>query len=270
MAEEEPYPQPKADYRTDKWFFTWNNPTQAGEQMRETLRGLGAKLARFQLEKAPTTGTLHMQGGAIFKSKIRWSTLRANFAGIWAQKLKDTSLDYGMKEETREDGPWAIGDIPVMRELTTGLEGKELKDWQKDVIALANTTPTDHRTVNWYWSSQGGTGKTSVVKYLVDNCHALLISGTSAGSAASGIADWVLPEKGDPRQLDCIIIDVPRGDVGKVDYTILEMVKDELLTNSKYRVRQVRFPTVHLFVFANQPPAEALLSSDRWHIVEVS
>lgn len=270
MEAEPPFEQPKADYRTNKWFFTWNNPTLDGPQTREKLRALGAKIARFQLEKAPSTGTLHMQGGAVFKSKVRWSTLRANFPGIWAQKLKDDSLEYGMKEDTRQDGPWAIGDIPVTRELRTGLEGHDLKPWQAEVIALASTTPTDSRSVNWVWSSEGGLGKTSVVKHLVDHCHALVVDGTNSGSVASAIADWVTPEKGEPKQLDVVILDIPRSDIGKLDYKVLEMIKDELVTNTKYRVRQVRFPTVHLFVFANQPPAELLLSADRWKIIEIS
>nr|WAE42399.1 MAG: replication associated protein [Cressdnaviricota sp.] len=261
----------KDKYRSAKYFFTWNNPPITGDAFLEALVGLQIIRSRFQLEEGES-GTPHFQGGVVFTKTIRRSQLTKQFKGIHLEKLHQDVMTYGIKEEGRLAGPWSYGDFSFaeIRKPTTGLEGHELYPWQQDIIDLCKTVPTDKRTVNWYFSRDGAKGKTSVQKYLIDNFNALIVSGTSAKDAICQIADRVCPEKGEPKPLDIVMINITKEEAGREDYSILEAIKDGLMVNSKYRSRQVRFADVHLLVFSNGEPCRANMSADRWaNVVEI-
>ena len=91
--------------------FTLNNPTES-DLPKLTNQ---VKYIKWQLEKAPTTGTLHYQGLVIFHNRVRFQTAinllpRADFEVM--RNLK-ASLEYVEKEETKIDGPWELGEQPL-------------------------------------------------------------------------------------------------------------------------------------------------------------
>lgn len=97
-----------------RWVFTYNNPPMPGQEYSEYLQDQDCvKWFVFQLEKAPTTGTLHFQGAIGFKNPKRMSevknTLQCQHAHLEVMKAKDAS--YCMKEDTRQEGPWTFGDV---------------------------------------------------------------------------------------------------------------------------------------------------------------
>lgn len=261
--------EPKVDnYRSAKYFITWNNPPISGPEFLAKLIEIGIVKSRFQKE-AGNSGTPHFQGGVIFTKTIRRAQLTKKFPGIHLEKLIKDVMTYGIKDEGRLEGPWSYGDFTAaeIRVPTTGLEGKTLYKYQQGIIDLVKTTP-DSRTVNWYYSHEGAKGKTSIQKYLIDKHSALIVSGTSFKDATCQIADRVCPEKGDPAPLDVVVINISKEETGKEDYSIFEAVKDGLMVNSKYRSRQVRFADVHLLVFSNGEPCRANMSDDRWTNVQ--
>ena len=95
-----------------RWVFTLNNPEISGEEYSEYLKTQDCvKWYVFQLEKAPTTGTLHFQGAMGFVNPKRMkevkNVLRCPHAHVEVMKAKKP--DYCMKEDTRQEGPWMYG-----------------------------------------------------------------------------------------------------------------------------------------------------------------
>lgn len=70
------------------------------------VAGLTPSYANGQVEKAPTTGKLHLQCYFEFKNAIR----RPKMIGHWVLVTRDNGASaYCLKEETRVDGPWEHG-----------------------------------------------------------------------------------------------------------------------------------------------------------------
>lgn len=70
------YPEeyrPKRDVRNTKWMITFNNWTEAGRlRLVNDVKYIWLIYAE---EIAPTTGTPHLQGFALFREKVRWTAL---------------------------------------------------------------------------------------------------------------------------------------------------------------------------------------------------
>ena len=69
----------------------------------------------YQIERAPKTGKLHVQGLICFKSSCKWTAIKAllgHKAHIEKMESPDGSYEYCTKEETRVFGPWEHGDRP--------------------------------------------------------------------------------------------------------------------------------------------------------------
>ena len=135
-------------------------------------------------------------------------------------------------------------------------------------MELTATPCTNPRKIWWFWSESGNMGKTAMTKWLSMNRHCKHI-GISKKDAICQIADWVDPEKGHPKPLDVIVMDIPRNASIGLDYTLIEGVCDGFLVNTKYRPRDIMFPAVHMIVFSNEHPDTSALSADRWEIRHV-
>lgn len=103
------------------WMFTVNNPVNA----EETISALKQKAQYlvFQLEKAPTTGTLHHQGYVSFPGRgLRLNQLKQLLpTAHWENRRGSHSQAkaYCTKADTRADGdsgPWEWGDDSGMSE----------------------------------------------------------------------------------------------------------------------------------------------------------
>ncbi len=104
------------------WCFTLNNPedplnTHAtfGNSIQIAC-GKRFRYLVFQLEKCPTTGTLHYQGYLELRTTVRISWLIKNlFQAHWSSRLgsREQARDYCMKADTRVDGTvsWECGDF---------------------------------------------------------------------------------------------------------------------------------------------------------------
>lgn len=89
-----------------------------------------------QLEKAPTTGTLHIHAYVNFKQPVRQVRLKSldSKAHLTAVVVERGADKYCMKEKSKVDGPWEFGVKPVRRDSAT--------DWQ-DVFLLAKKRQFD-------------------------------------------------------------------------------------------------------------------------------
>lgn len=107
------------------WVFTWNNPT-TNVLFPDGLSN-GVQYLIYQEERAPNTGTRHLQGYIYFKntktrSAVSKLTYRlpsgakfSPFAHAWlapAVSTAEKNKAYCAKSESRVDGPWELGEMP--------------------------------------------------------------------------------------------------------------------------------------------------------------
>lgn len=250
------------------WFFTWNNPTLSGESLKAVLIAMRCIMAKFQLEKCPTTGTLHFQGAAKWDNAMRMSTLTKRFPGIYLERLGDWSMAYGTKEDTRVEGPWAIGCI-IPRPILS-IDPSTMYPWQKELYDTLSVPCVEDRKVIWLWEPTGRVGKSALMKRLAVDLGAgsvLTVNGRTE-DIAHAVRSIIMPMKG-PQVADLRIvhIDMERGE--EVPYDVLAKLKDGRMFSPKYESVSMLFPPLHVVVTANFPPVEGRISADRWNIIKL-
>lgn len=170
---------------------------------------------------------------------------------------------YCSKSESRVAGPWSHGlKISDLTEVQARdpLEGKELRDWQEQVLAVC-AEPPDDRTIIWIWEPEGKTGKTSLCKHLVLTRGAHYVSG-----AAKDIIYSIAARMDSAGAPGIILFDVPRCTEGRISWQSIEQCKNGLAFSAKYESKPIVFDCPHIICFSNEEPDRAKLSADRWSI----
>jgi len=65
-------------------------------------------------------------------------------------------------------------------------------------------------------------------------------------------------------------MDIPRCGFASVSYRAIENCKNGSIFNKKYETGQIMFLPPHIIIFANSAPDLSMMSTDRWHVVELS
>lgn len=238
-------------------FFTINNYTE------DIIGGLleyfdkHAKKYAFQEEIAPSTGTPHLQGMVMFNTEKRSTTWDPKSLGHY-EPLKITDGVYQLKEETRKpDGrQWTKGLPKPLKLITPD------KWWQLEILKIIEEEPDD-RAVYWYWSENGGIGKSQFSKYLLAKHGCVFIDEGKKADIMYTIMEADMDEK------NCIIFDIPRDNGNKVSYKSIESIKNGMIYSPKYESGYKLFNSPHIIIFANEPPDQSKLSNDRWNIKKI-
>lgn len=279
------------------WVFTLNNPQGDLDTNVQDLR-----YAIWQLERGEQ-GTYHFQGTAEFSKPQRLTRCKAWLAGAHWEARRGSAAqarEYASKEETRVAGPWTFGDPNISQgrrvELddfrTAVLSGKgddELlldhigvmakfprlastirrasaasvaekitienpSTWQRRALAIA-AEPACIRKVHWFVDATGNGGKTYLCKHLITNANAFY-------SVGGRHADILFAYEG--QRVVCF--DFPRANEEFVCYSVIEALKNGVVTVSKYESRTFLFPVPVVLVFSNFNPDRSKLSEDRWDI----
>jgi hypothetical protein len=178
MAPSDPVPSvpdtPRGPVRKGKsfnpakfWCFTAFAP--AGQDIEEYGNMIFKKLDRLtkryagQVEKCASTGRHHIQGALEAKAKLRPSVFGLPISIHWevCQGSWSSNLEYCTKKETKDGKLWLKGcaieeEIEVMAD-------EELSVWMIDLLQIFENK-ADKRTIHWYWSEEGGVGKSSFAK----------------------------------------------------------------------------------------------------------
>lgn len=96
--------------RVRAWMFTINNPDD--DQVPSSWPNV--KFATWQKEVGEN-GTLHLQGYVLWTKQHRLSSCKAvHPTAHWEprQGTHDQAVAYCNKDDTREDGPWTVGEAP--------------------------------------------------------------------------------------------------------------------------------------------------------------
>ena len=121
---------PRTTPAATRWTITWNLPESElstfdvpWENCPGIVYGIG------QLERAPTTGQLHLQAYVELASKRTLSVLCDWLPGAHfeiARGNAESNIQYCSKSDSRVDGPWEYGDRSALRK-----QGK-----RSDLLAL--------------------------------------------------------------------------------------------------------------------------------------
>lgn len=184
---------PKADRTSGRrWVFTLNNvPPADAEATAESMYRAGEiQFLTCQLERAPTTGTLHLQGcmSTRTSSAVRIPDIKRwgsgwELAHLEPARAWEKAVEYANKAETRVAGPWTHGrqgrpgqrnDLARLAEMVRA--GKRARDvaeedptsyvrYFKGLRALESATRKPYhgpRRCALFWGTTG-TGKTRAV-----------------------------------------------------------------------------------------------------------
>lgn len=227
------------------WFMTWNSYPEgwAGTLTQHTLDWVG------QLEEGES-GNRHVQACFRFTNPRTFDQVKALFPGAHIEVCRDwrAATAYCKKKETRVVTDSRPNYFRMMHCVLT--------KWQAEIIDIISGEP-DMRAIHWYWSNKGGYGKTTFARHLIIQYNAYLVQG--CGRDAFYAIKEATPS--------IVIFDVARSD--KVEYKVLECVKNGLFFAGKYESAMYCGIIPHVIVLANYPPVESELSADRWHIVEL-
>lgn len=209
-------------------------------------------------EEIGTSGTPHLQGIISLKKRARDSEFGLPKGIHWEKPsdIKNCYL-YCTKLDTRNGDVFTKNyEIPYVFKLNT------LFDWQMDIINLIEK-PSDDRTINWFWSNEGGIGKSCFIKHCCSVYNIILCSRGKYNDITN------LIYKSDMNKNNIVIFDLPRNNGNSISYDSLESIKNGMIVNMKYETGFKIFMPPKVLVFANSPPDIDRLSEDRWNIVNL-
>lgn len=239
------------------WFFTWNNYTE--ENILWLLNEVAPHKYVFQ-EEIGESGTPHLQGYVKLNKKGRPMETFKNKNIHW-EKCRDwkSSVKYCSDEDKRHGRIWNNIRYPKKLKIIT-----ELFEWQQKVVDNINND--DDRHIHWYWDRDGNTGKSALVKYLCVHNDALICSGKASDMKYMIVkyeqTHGVYPE--------LIIFDIPRSNLGYVNYTGIEEINNGCFASTKYECEMVIMNSPCILVFANEEPDYNAMSEDRWVVTKIA
>lgn len=220
------------------WCFTHNNYSQ--DDLSKCLKIFKDKSCLYIVgEEVGESGTPHLQGYIESKKAIRPIEFFNLSKTIHWEKRKgkrEDNLTYCSKDNkfhTNFDKSlfpksYAGNDLP-----------KTLFKWQSDLLLSLDVSPNDR---DIYWVHGGyNKGKSKFCKYLCFFKNASLLYGCSR--------DALFAIKGNE---NIICINIPKR--GKVDYSLLEQLKDGMFYSTKYEGKMVLMEPPHVLVFSNISP----------------
>ncbi|AXQ65876.1 MAG: putative replication initiation protein [Circoviridae sp.] len=242
----------------------------------------------YQVEKGKKHGQLHYQGTFDVgrASRCRETPLREEVNTLFPEiefpkkdyltrSYSDAANRYGMKEDTRVDGPWYKG--VVFDELAEELVYKidiTLRPWQQRIKDTVLDAPTNARDIWLFWEPYGGLGKTTFQKWIHQEYKNVLVLGGKAADMKNAIVERMAKQdKLDvPVNLpEIILVNLPKS--YNADYfcpTGTEEVKDMFFYSGKYAGGMVAGRPPKVLIFGNkEPPKFRDMAKDRLHIIRL-
>lgn len=140
------------------------------------------------------------------------------------------------------------------------LESRPLRQWQLE-LEQKLAEPADDRTVMFYVDKEGGKGKSFFQRWMVTKYpEKVQLVGVGKRDDIAYCID---------KSKSIFLINVPRGGMEFLQYTILEQLKDRTVYSPKYQGEmKILHSKCHVVVFSNEHPDMDKMSNDRYKIVE--
>lgn len=188
---------------------------------------------------------------------IDWDTVYNNvaavqsYAELWRRFGMPTSSEYCYHTSSALRGRANyLRELFTMRSPAKAAIHYTLKKWQRQVVnAFIGAPSTSKRKVLNVWSSESGTGKSSLVDIIRNELNKNVFVWPVGGEAKSGIFMY--------HQEPVVVFDLTRNTVMNNEiYEAIEMVSDQrLVSTGKYEGKTVRFDA-HTLVLSNRPLEE--------------
>lgn len=137
----------------------------------------------------------------------------------------------------------------------------ELRPWQLELEEELNAE-ADDRIITFVEDPIGGKGKTWFAKYMLSK-HPDRVQILSV--AKRDDMAYMLDET-----KNIFFVNVPRGGMEFLQYTILEMIKDRIVTSPKYQsCQKILTENCHVIVLCNEHLDETKLSVDRIKVIDL-
>lgn len=235
------------------------NPISAVSAISAVVEGYG-KCKWVIAKEHHEDGKIHWHAYVIYDKKIDVRGADAfDCCGVHPNINRPDNgwLTYITKDNDFETYNWKI-EKPL-KLITPDLE------WEKEILEIITTEPDD-RSIYWYWSRDGGVGKTSFCKYLSAKHDAIPLNGKGS-DMLNGVANYKLKKGYCP---ELVVVPIPKTfDTTYLNYTGIELVKDMYFYSGKYEGTTIVGNCPHVFVFANCEPCFEKLQRDRWIVREI-
>lgn len=244
------------------WEFCWNNyPVDAVETLLKVFRNL-CKAYQFQSEIGEQ-GTPHLQGMIKCKKSMRWTEFKLPKQISWRKTRNEKALlSYTLKDDTF-DIKANIRQSYGYPEPLIYLKEVDFRPWQKELFNIVSKN-ADDRHIHWIYDEKGGKGKSQFAR------HMGIIKGTPVlrNMKTGDIASYFIKNNIDIT--NCVIFDFPKQ-TEKINYNIIETMKDGYIMSGKFEGGCKYFNPPHLIVFSNElPTMNKTLSLDRFIIHEIT
>jgi hypothetical protein len=245
---------PKQPTRKTFWCFTLFNFTdEIKTELNRQLESISVKFL-YGEEVCPSTQKLHLQGFFHLKKAMRITEIKLinNPHLSWCMGNEAQNIKYCSKEN--KVFKWGF---PAPLKLIN-----PDKDWQIKILTILSSEPDD-RKVYWFWSKEGGVGKSQFCKYLIATMNCVFIDEGKKADIMYSIME------ADMDKCNSVIFDIPRDNGNKVSYKSIESIKNGMVYSPKYESKHKLFNSPHLICFANCEPEFEKLSNDRWVVEEI-
>lgn len=213
------------------------------------------KANEFYCSKSST----HIEGPFIFGEKPKYERGKRTDLEDIKEKIKEEGLTKEVKESTvyMKYPNWCKElELDNMKEKNKKkvLETFDLKNldpifliWEKLIVEQ------DWRKILWIYDPEGENDKTKFVKYMISKHGAFL--------GANGRSCDIMQAYNNE---DIVMLDFSRSEEEKINYTILEKMKNGFIHKTKYQSTSIMRTPIKLCVMANFEPDLTKLSKDRW------
>lgn len=257
-------PPKKQDAPKKRWCLTLNN--YSDEEYSSLINFFSSnRLNKWIIgkERGEKNDTPHLQMYVDFKDKIRFTALKKINERLHIEGTRGSEGD-NVKYCSKE-GNFKYANLKVPKPLRKLACEDNFFPWQEDIIKIVQEQP-DERTIYWFYSEDGGRGKTTFCKYLV-RYHDAIVLGGKASDMKHSISEY---NKINGYCPELIISNISKSfDPKYLSYGGIEECKDMLFHSGKYEGGMVDGNCPHLIVFANFYPETDKMMKDRWYIRKI-
>lgn len=238
-----------------RWCFTLNNYS---EKEYTDLSKKCANIGKYVIGKEiGENGTPHLQGYLELETKLRFKGVKEILGN---EKLhieacngnRISNINYCTKDY-RYISNFSSKLVPSAPKV---ISKEILYSWQSELLNWISIEATDRKII-WYYDLKGSCGKTSFAKYLCVNNGAIYFNNGKTSDIA-----YVACEN--PSNI--YIFDLPRSCENRINYEIIESIKNGIFLSPKYESKMCIRNSPHVIIFANFLPEFHKLSEDRWDV----
>ena len=241
-----------------------NNWTE--KEYDEFIVQLVHKSTRYVVGKeVGENGTPHLQGYFEFDARARPSALKlSHVRGHFEKAVADdiTNYAYCIKEGNYVDNfskSWKLMHGFISIKLINREKFYWWQEWIVKEYEKHEKEPND-RKIYWLWEAKGCAGKTSLCKWLMAKKNFGFLCNAKTADCAFYVANNLK---------DAYAFNYTRSNEDKINYQVLESLKDGLLFSSKYESATVLMDSPFIVCLANFEPDRSKLSADRWEIINI-